>query len=63
MAVARALGARRVLAIDVNEARLRFANQYAATDIHLASPMESGEAKEDYCRRHVRPASNGLVPR
>ena len=43
MAVARALGARRVIAVDVNTERLDFAKTYAATDVHrpvrvLSSP-------------------------
>jgi D-xylulose reductase len=54
MAVARALGARRVIAIDVQQGRLDFARGYAATDIHVASPLQEGESKEDYSKRHVR---------
>ena len=34
MAVARALGARRVVAVDVNEDRLKFAKSYSASDIY-----------------------------
>jgi D-xylulose reductase len=33
MAVAKAIGARRVVAVDINQARLDFAKSYAATDI------------------------------
>jgi len=35
MAVAKALGARRVIAVDINQERLDFAKSYAATDIYL----------------------------
>ena len=37
MAVAKALGARSVLAIDLNEERLDFAKDYAATSIYLST--------------------------
>lgn len=35
MAVAKALGARRVIAVDIQQERLDFAKSYAATDIYL----------------------------
>lgn len=35
MAVAKALGARRVIAVDIQQDRLDFAKGYAATDIYL----------------------------
>ena len=35
MAVAKALGARRVIAVDINQERLDFAKSYAATDIYI----------------------------
>lgn len=35
MAVARALGARRVIAVDIMQDKLDFAKQYAATDTFL----------------------------
>ncbi|RSH89674.1 hypothetical protein EHS25_002225 [Saitozyma podzolica] len=52
MAVAKALGARRILAIDVNASRLEFAKQYVGAETHLAIPMNPGEAREDYSKRH-----------
>ncbi|KAL2838648.1 hypothetical protein BJY01DRAFT_257992 [Aspergillus pseudoustus] len=52
MAVAKALGARRILAIDVQPQRLEFAKQYAATDVHLAIPKEEGEDMMAYSKRH-----------
>lgn len=51
MATAKALGARRVIAIDINQERLNFAKSYAATDIFLPGPMKEGEARVDYSRR------------
>jgi D-xylulose reductase len=35
MAVAKALGARRIIAVDIQQDRLDFAKSYAATDIYL----------------------------
>lgn len=54
MAVCKALGARRILAVDVNEARLAFAKEYVATDVHLAIPKLDGEDNMTYSKRHVR---------
>jgi D-xylulose reductase len=34
MGVAKGLGAKRIIAVDINEDRLRFAGDYAATDIY-----------------------------
>lgn len=55
MAVAKALGARRILAIDVNQHRLNFAKNYCATDVHAAIPKYTGEENMSYSRRHVSP--------
>ncbi|KAL3461872.1 chaperonin 10-like protein [Aspergillus heterothallicus] len=52
MAVAKALGARRILAIDVQPQRLEFAKGYAATDVHLAIPKEQDEDLTSYSKRH-----------
>jgi D-xylulose reductase len=54
MAVCKAMGARRIIAIDVSEGRLAFAKKYAATNIHLSSPMNEGEDRPAYSKRHVR---------
>ena len=43
MAVAKALGARRVIAVDINQDRLLFAKHYAATDTFL--PVSSRVAE------------------
>ena len=55
MAVCKAMGARRVIAIDISQGRLDFAKQYAATDTHLAVPMNEGEDRPVYSKRHVGP--------
>lgn len=49
----KAMGARRIIAVDVSEGRLEFAKRYAATDIHLASPLNEGEDRATYSQRHV----------
>lgn len=54
MAVARALGARRVIGIDANAARAEFAKTFAATDVHVAVPVEPQEERTHYSERHVR---------
>lgn len=61
MAVAKALGARRILAIDVQEKRLEFAKQYAATEVHAAIPKNPGEDSMAYSKRHVSPQSARLL--
>ncbi|KAJ0109752.1 D-xylulose reductase A [Diaporthe amygdali] len=53
MAVAKALGARRILAVDVNQHRLKFAKDYCATDVHAAIPKNTGEDNINYSRRHA----------
>jgi D-xylulose reductase len=53
MAVCKAMGARRIIAVDVSQGRLEFAKQYAATDIHLSSTMQDGEERAAYSQRHV----------
>ena len=51
MAVAKASGASRIIAIDVNSARLDFAKTYAATDIYLPPNSEQDESNLEYSRR------------
>lgn len=51
MGVAKALGARRIIAIDIAEHRLEFAKTYAATDGFLPPKMEEGESKQTYSAR------------
>lgn len=56
MAVAKALGARRILAIDVNQQRLDFAKNYITPDVHAAIPKNTGEDGMAYAKRHVSAA-------
>lgn len=51
MAVAKALGSRRVIAIDIQDERLNFAKSYAATDIWKSTAPKENESKMDYARR------------
>ena len=55
MAVAKALGARRILAVDVQDNRLEFAKNYAATDVHRPIPKLPEETSMTYAKRQVRP--------
>ena len=55
MATAKAFGARRIIAIDVNAGRLDFAKQYLDIETHIASAMEQGEDRATYSQRHVCP--------
>lgn len=51
LAVAKALGAKRTIAIDIDQARLDFAKGYAATDVFLPPARKEGESQVDYSRR------------
>jgi D-xylulose reductase len=51
--LAKALGAARVIAVDIVPARLEFAKQYAATDAYLPPKFEEGESRVDYSRRNA----------
>ena len=62
MAVAKALGARRILAIDVQPNRLDFAKGYVATDAHLAISKEPGEDSMSYSKRHVSATKHAGPP-
>ncbi|KAH9482565.1 putative D-xylulose reductase A [Psilocybe cubensis] len=53
MAVAKAIGASRIIAVDIVPARLEFAKAYAATDVYLPPKFEEGEARIDYSRRNA----------
>src|SRR5258708_2723291 len=50
MAVAKALGAKRVIGVDIVKERLDFALSYAATDVFLP-PKPNGEKNVDFPRR------------
>ncbi|CAK9786460.1 sorbitol dehydrogenase [Cutaneotrichosporon oleaginosum] len=51
MAVAKALGAARVVAVDIQQERLDFAKSYAATDVFLPPKKNEGESTEAYAER------------
>jgi D-xylulose reductase len=53
MAVAKALGASRIIGVDIVPARLEFAKKYAATEVYLPPKPEDGESKVDYSRRNA----------
>ncbi|KAL8284140.1 hypothetical protein RQP46_004889 [Phenoliferia psychrophenolica] len=53
MSVAKALGARTVIAVDILESRLQFAKEFAATDYHLPGKMLEGEERIAYSRRQA----------
>ncbi|KAG6873737.1 hypothetical protein C0995_011556 [Termitomyces sp. Mi166 len=60
MAVAKALGAARVIAVDINPARLEFAKGYAATDAYLPPSLEEGETRPAYSRRSAEKMKKDL---
>ncbi|THH14889.1 hypothetical protein EW146_g5503 [Bondarzewia mesenterica] len=51
MAVAKAFGASRIVAVDIVPARLEFAKSYAATETYLPPAPEAGESKIAYSER------------
>ena len=54
MAVAKALGASRVIAVDIVQNRLDFAKNFAATDIYVPPPMEKDESRIRYSERNAK---------
>jgi D-xylulose reductase len=54
MAVAKALGASRVIAVDIVPSRLEFAKNYAATDTYLPPKPLEGESKMQYSARNAK---------
>ncbi|KAI0702870.1 xylitol dehydrogenase [Cytidiella melzeri] len=54
MAVAKALGASRIIAVDILPSRLEFAKQYAATDTYLPPKPQEGESKMQYSTRNAK---------
>ncbi|KAI0750744.1 xylitol dehydrogenase [Daedaleopsis nitida] len=54
MAVARALGASRVVAVDIVPSRLEFAKGYAATDTYLPPKPQEGESRLTYSARNAK---------
>ncbi|KAH8830490.1 xylitol dehydrogenase [Flagelloscypha sp. PMI_526] len=53
MAVAKALGARRIIAVDIVPSRLDFAKRYVAAEVYAPPKMEKDESKVDYARRNA----------
>ncbi|KAL6309655.1 xylitol dehydrogenase [Sparassis latifolia] len=54
LAVARALGASRIISVDIVPSRLEFAKQYAATETYLPPKPEPNESKLAYSERNAR---------
>ncbi|KAJ3488381.1 hypothetical protein NLI96_g2878 [Meripilus lineatus] len=54
MAVAKALGASRVIAVDIVPSRLEFAKSYAATETYLPPKPNEGESQLKYSERNAR---------
>lgn len=54
MAVAKAFGAKRVIAVDIVQSRLEFAKKYAATDIYLPVKKNKDESGMDHSRRNAQ---------
>ncbi|KAF8914010.1 xylitol dehydrogenase [Gymnopilus junonius] len=53
MAVAKAIGASRIVAVDIVPARLEFAKIYIGAETYLPPKFENGESKIDYSRRNA----------
>ncbi|OCF40333.1 sorbitol dehydrogenase [Kwoniella heveanensis CBS 569] len=51
MAVAKGLGAARIVGVDINEERLKFAKGYAATDVYLPIKPKADEPRAAYSLR------------
>ncbi|KIJ56622.1 hypothetical protein M422DRAFT_22774 [Sphaerobolus stellatus SS14] len=53
LAVAKAFGAKRIIAVDIVQSRLDFAKSYAATDVYLPIKKNQDEKNIDYSRRNA----------
>jgi len=53
MAVAKALGAKRIIAVDIVPSRLEFAKEYAATHTYAPVAADEGESKIDCSKRNA----------
>lgn len=60
MAVAKALGASRVIAVDIIPDRLEFAKAYAATDTFLPPSMDKGESGVAFSMRNAQAMKDKL---
>lgn len=54
MAVAKAIGASRIIGVDIVKSRLDFAKKYIATDVFQPPPVQEGESKIAYSQRAAR---------
>lgn len=54
MAVAKGLGAARIIGVDINEDRLNFARNYAATDVFIPPKQLEGESRPEYSLRAAK---------
>lgn len=53
MAVAKGLGARRVIAVDLQDERLAFAKSYAATDVFKSLAPDANETRLEFSQRQA----------
>lgn len=53
MAVAKALGSSRILAVDTNFSRLEFAKNYVADDVYSPLERDQGESEIEYSTRNA----------
>lgn len=54
MAVAKALGASRIIAVDIIPSRLEFAKNYAGAATFKPSALQDGESKSDFSKRSAQ---------
>ena len=54
MAAAKALGARRIIGVDIVDSRLEFAKSYAATDVFKPSARGQNEGTLEYATRTAK---------
>ncbi|TFK91478.1 xylitol dehydrogenase [Polyporus arcularius HHB13444] len=60
LAVARALGASRVIAVDIVPSRLEFAKQYAGAETYLSAKRQEGESPLAYSQRNAQAMTEQL---
>lgn len=60
MAVAKAIGASRIIAVDIVPSRLEFAKSYAATETYLPAKPIEGETRPEYSRRNAEAMKKAL---
>ncbi|KAI4525680.1 chaperonin 10-like protein [Schizophyllum commune] len=54
MATAKAIGASRIIGVDIVPERLEFAKKYAATDVYLPGKPKEGESQVEYSKRNAQ---------